>query len=54
MALASRVIHGAAGRLDRLQVQREAQAVNEAERRADEIGRAIEAMIGDWPHADSN
>jgi hypothetical protein len=37
----------AAGRLDRLEARREAQAVYEAERKAEEIRQAIKAMIQD-------
>ena len=45
---------GAASRLDRLEAQREAQAVAAAEARGDEIRDAMEAMIGDWPVADTD
>jgi hypothetical protein len=44
-ALAHRVLAGAAARLDRLEAKREAQAVYEAEMRAEEIMVAVNAMI---------
>jgi hypothetical protein len=46
-ASAHRVMSAAAGRLDRLEARREAQAVYEAERKAEEIRQAIKAMIQD-------
>jgi hypothetical protein len=51
--LAHRVMSGAAARLDRLEMRREAHAVYEAETKAEEVMQAVRAMIG-RRDADSN